>query len=409
MIRSASPGRAQLPPLTHPRGRPLTRPRARPPVRPLLRSLFCAAAALLLVAAPATAVRADTPPPAQVLSRFETSAAGNKVSRDCGYSKQLPGSTTRSLWLFCDSSWSGTSSGFWLGATAAVGSSTPGQVPTTLTEIPTPPAAIAAPSGRPPAGFLPTPSGVVLPDGSTCNVPGSSYGASWISGVAREPATADTSKLLITYADVCVHAGGILTERFGLVEYAPSTNTLSGQTQVFSAASGLPFQQILGSPVFSGGHLYLFGFVCDSSAFGACGSGRVTVARVTATRSAWQSGTNYRYWNGTGWSADPTTAQSVLTGARPLAAHVEDFSALGKGLVLIEQPDITGAFRVWRSASPTSGWSLTRTGNAPCGDQSGLDLCRAYFGHPELSTADGLLMSYYDPTDDHVGVMAVPW
>ncbi|MGI8331644.1 hypothetical protein ACRYCC_16895 [Actinomadura scrupuli] len=383
--------------------------RSAPPFRLLLRFFLCLATALLLTVALTAPARADVAPPAKVLSRFETSAAGNNVSRDCGFSKKLPGSSTQSLWLFCDSSWSGTSSGFWLGATAAVGAYTPGQVPTTLTEIPTPPAAIAAPSNRPPAGFLPVPSGLVLPDGTTCQVPGSSYGASWISGVAQEPSTADTTKLLITYADVCVHANGLPAERFGLVEYKPSTNALSGQTQVFTTLSGLPFQKVLGSPIFSGGYLYLFGYVCDSSAFGVCAGGRVTLARVTATQTAWRVGSNYRYWNGTGWSANYADAQSVLSGAKPIAVHVEDFSALGKGFVLIEQPDITGAFRVWRSTSLTSGWTITRTGNAPCGGQAGLNLCRAYFGHPELSTSSNLLMSYYDPSNDHVGVMAVPW
>ncbi len=92
-----------------------------------------------------------------------------------------------------------------------------------------------------------------------------------------------------------------------------------------------------------------------------------------------------------------------------MAVHADNFGALGKGFVIVEQVDIAGGFRIWRSSSLTSGWTVTRTGTAPCGDQSGLDLCRAYFGHPELSTSSNLLMSYYDPTNDHVNVMAVPW
>lgn len=369
------------------------------------RVLYATVALLVSVPLPALA---DVPPPGKVLSRWENLAPGNVVSRDCGYSKKVPGSA-RSLWLFCDSSWSGTSSGFWLGVTAAVGPFTAGKVPTGLTEIPPPPQAISAPNDRGPSGLLPVPSGLVLPNGADCHVPGSSYGASWASGVAQQPAGADPAKLLITYADVCVHGAGITTERFGLVEYNPATNVLSGQRQVHTTLSGLPFQKNLGSPIFSGGYLYLTGYLCDDLAWGACGTGRVALARVAATPASWRSASNYRYWNGTGWTSDHNAAVSVLPGAKPMAVHMEDFSALGKGFVVVEQIDIAGNFRIWRSASLTSGWAVTRTGVAPCGDQQGLDLCRAYFGHPELSTASNLLMSYYNPANDHVNVMAVPW
>jgi len=374
----------------------------------VVRKLFATLCAALVAAVP-SAARADVPPPAKVLSNFETAAPGNVASRDCGYSEKLPG-LQQSLWLFCDSVWSGTSSGFWLGATAARGPFTAGQVPTGLTELPTPPAAVGTlPSNRPPAGFLPKPTGLVLPDGTPCSVPGSAYSASWISGVAREPSTADPNKLLIVYADVCVHPGGLPSEGFGLVEYLPSSNTLSGQTRVFTQLSGLPFQKILGSPVFRGGYLYLYGFTCDSNAWGACGAGRATVARVAADPTSWRNGSAYRFWTGSTWSSDHTAAASVIPSATPLAVHVDDFSALGKGLILIEQPDISGAFRVWQASSPTGPWTQLTTATAPCGAQSGLNLCRAYFGHPELSTSSSLMMSYYDPTNDHVSVMSVPW
>jgi hypothetical protein len=351
----------------------------------LPRRAGCLAAATLVSTSLIATARADVAPPSKVLSLWETSASGNNISRDCGFSVRVPGSSNQSLWLFCDSSWSGTSSGFWLGATAAIGPYTAGQVPTGLTEIPTPPAAIGAPSNRPPYGFLPVPTGVKMPDGSECSIPGTAYEASWISGAARQPSTADTSKVLITYEDVCAY-GDIPAQRFGLVEYAPSSNTLSGQTAVFQNTTVIPNQQRLGSPVFSGGYLYLIGYSCDAKdSVGTCTSGRVFLARVSATSSAWRNADNYRWWNGTDWTRDYNAAVSILPGARPLYAHMEDFGSLGRG------------------------WTVTRTGTAPCGGQVGLNLCRAYFGHPELSTSSNLLMSYYDPTNDHVSVMAVPW
>src|SRR3954451_5405319 len=154
-----------------------------------MRRVLVALTSLVVLLVPGAA-RADVAPPGQVKTAFETSVSGNVVNRDCGFSKKLPGSTTQSLWLFCDSSWSGSSSGFWLGATAAVGPFTAGQVPTGLIQVPTPPGAIGTlPNSRPPAGFLPVPSGLTIPDtnGDDCLVPGSSYPASWISGVAQEP------------------------------------------------------------------------------------------------------------------------------------------------------------------------------------------------------------------------------
>ncbi|MEO3783650.1 hypothetical protein ABGB12_09990 [Actinocorallia sp. B10E7] len=368
-------------------------------------AVLCAA----VVAAVPSAARADAPPPAKVLSNFETSAPGNVVNRDCGFSEKIPG-VQQSLWLFCDSEWSGTWSGFWLGATAARGPYTPGQVPTGITELPTPPAAVGTlPSNRPPSGFLPKPTGLVLPDGTECTVPGSAYQASWITGVARQPSTANPNKMLIVYTDVCVHPQDMTGEGFGLVEYDPSTNTLSGQKRVFTEPSGLPFQKILGSPVFRDGYLYLYGFKCDSIVWGGCTAGKTTVARVAANPASWQNASSYRYWTGSAWDADHNAAASVVPSATPVAVHVDDFSSVGKGLILIEQPSIAGDFRVWRASSPTGPWTLLTTGTAPCGAQSGWNLCRAYFGHPELSTSSAMLMSYYDPTDNHVSVMSVPW
>jgi hypothetical protein len=64
---------------------------------------------------------------------------------------------------------------------------------------------------------------------------------------------------------------------------------------------------------------------------------------------------------------------------------------------------------VWRSTTLAGGWTATHVGTAPCsGGGSGLDFCRAHIGHPELSTTSNLLMSYYNPADAHVKVMAVP-
>ncbi|MBW8486405.1 hypothetical protein [Actinomadura parmotrematis] len=371
------------------------------------------AAACLLTLSGAGAAGADAPPPAQVRSLWETAVPGNAISRDCGYSVPVPGAVRRGLWLFCDSTWKGSATGFWLGDTAATGPYTPGRVPDALAEIPTPGAPavpVATPAARAPAPFLPVPTGVRLPSGQSCTVPGFSYQASWISGAAPEPGPDGGGKVLLTYTDVCTTSATISTQRFGVVEYDPAANALSGQAQVFTDPAELPFQRALGSPVFAGGHLYLVGAVCDTGGPGACAAGRVVLARVGATPREWRDAAAYRWWDGAGWTADHGAAASILPGARPMAAvHAADYGALGRGFAVVEQTDITGGYRVWRSDALTGGWRVARTGTAPCGGQHGLDLCRAYIGHPELSTRDDLLMSYYDPAAAHVGVLRTPW
>ncbi len=371
----------------------------------------------MLAAAGGGAPAPDPPPgaapPARVLSRYETAAPGNAIDRDCGYSAPLPGRPGRSLWLFCDSVWTGTRPGMWLGATAATGPAVPGRVPAALTELPTP-SGPAAPPGPavseradgPPQGLLGRPPGLVLPGGRPCHVPGAAYGASWVSGAARPPGT---GALLITYTDVCVTAGSISTQGFGMVEYRPARNALTELARPFTAPGGLPFQQNLGSPVFAGGHLYLFAAVCDLHGFGACSGGRVTLARVRADPAARRDPAAYRYRTAAGWTRDAFAAATVVPGAAPYAVHVADYSRLGKGLVMVEQRGLDGGYRLWRASAPEGPWRPAGRGTVGCTGGAGLDQCRALIGHPELSTRAELLLSYYDPGDDHVRVRAVPW
>lgn len=364
------------------------------------RVVAVAVGAALLLGIPAILARADTAPPSRVLSHFETDVAGNTIDRDAGYSVAEPG-TKNALWLFGDSTWTG--GGFWFGTTAAVGPYTAGLVPSGLTEVPAPPAAISAPSSRAPQGFLPAfPAGLSKPDGTPCTGTGA-IPASWPVGAAAVPGS---SSVLIAYTDVC-ETSTITVERMSIVEYNPASNSVSGNAQLFFNAAGLPFQEMLGSPVFSGGYLYLFGSTCDSEAFGACAAGRIIVARTPA--SSWANGTAYRFWTGSTWSANDALATSVIPAAKPVSqVYAGDFSRVGKGFAIVEQNDLAGDFTVWRSSSLTGGWT-SATGTAPCATGTGLNLCRAYIGHPELSTSADLLMSFYNPGDHHLSVLAFPW
>lgn len=385
------------------------------------RWLFALGAAAAASSAPVVAA-ADAAPPSHVVSHYET-ASGNSLQRDCGFSHKLPSNSGLSIWLFCDTpiaNSSGTVIGFIPGSTAAVGPFTAGKVPTGLSEVPTPPTAIETlPSNQAPQRFLPTPKGLVLPDGTTaCGSSGSnSYAATWMSGVTREPSSDNSSLLLISFTDVCVSGGGsaITTERFGLAQYDPASNTVKSMTRVFQSAAGksLPPQLLLGSPIFSGGNLYLFSSTCDSSAFGACGSGRVFLARTPGQPASWGASSSYRFWDPSasgGWTSSVTSAQSVISGATPLAVTAASYASVGQGLDLIEETSLGGDDRVWTASSPTGPWSQKTSGKVPCTSGSGtLNFCRALIGHPELSTSSQLLLSFYNPGDDHVWVTAMSW
>jgi len=363
---------------------------------------------------------ADTPPPARVISRYET-ASGNTVGRDCGYSAPLPAASDQALWTFCDTAImnpAGDVIGFIGGSTAATGPFTAGQVPSGLSELPTPPAAPATPSDRAPAPFLPAPSGLVLADGVTaCGASGTgSYAASWITGLTRGPdrtisGQSGTSLLFLTYANVCVANNAWTTQSYGVTFYNPATNQRVGPATVFPrpATGELAWQQRLGSPTFAAdGYLYLFTSLCTNAAFGACGAGTVALARTPWSGSTgWATGSSYRFWTGSAWSTDPAAAVSALPDARPFSIDVRTFP--GRGYVAIEQTTIAGHYRVWQSSTPTGPWTAGAESVLPGCASTTTYWCYAFIGHPELSTATSLFVSYYHPDDKHVRVVAVPW
>jgi hypothetical protein len=375
-----------------------------------------------------------SPAPDLVRSNYER-ATGDPVPRDCGYSVPWPGKSGWSLWLFCDTAV--TSAGgtridrLILGTdTAAAGPYQPGQAPARLSEIPTPPTPSVLPSNAAPEPFLPAPQGLVLPGGTQPCSGSGDYAAAWITGVAAEPGgSVSQRKLLISYNDYCVTGsvgrdlasslgtdvpGSLTPEGSGLVEYDPATNQLGTPDEVFTSTLGtaLPVQQVLGSPVFRGGYLYQFGFCSAATLPTGCAAGKVFMVRVQATAAAWQNPASYQYWTGGGWSLDPNTAASVLPSGHPLGVSVGDYSADGHQLVMVEQTSLAGDFQVWQATSPAGPWRRVRGGRVPCRSGAGHgagELCRALIGHPELSTRNQLLISYYNPGNAHVDASAWSW
>jgi hypothetical protein len=384
-------------------------PQAARTLRRLVPGIVLAIFVVLLVAAPKTPA---TLRPTPVLSSLERSGQVS-LARDCGYSSPLPGDPARSLWLFCDtpvyvrkgrSLWS--LQRFIGGSTAAVSPpEAEGRAPGALSEVATP-AGSRRPVAGLPAPFLAQPSGLVMPGGLPCGLDGS-YAASWVSGLTRVPSAPG---LLITFNDYCVlsGAGGFVREGFGLAEYDPRTGALSHDVT-------LPADAALGSPVFSGRYLYLYGPACTGRTSGRC-AGTVAEARVPASLAAWSNPLSYQWLTGgpSGtWTSDAAAATGVIAGPRPSGVSVASFASAGRGIVLVEQTSIAGAFAVYRSASPDGPWRPVRTGRVPCRGAAGYaNFCRAIIGHPELSTQAQLVLSYFDPAagaHGHVMVAGFRW
>jgi hypothetical protein len=366
-------------------------------------------AAVVSTAVVVAACGSGAQPAQPLLSRYE-SATGNIIVRDCGYSVPLPNEPGRSLWLFCDTDITSQSGHLVslpiLGTGTAAEGADSGQAPGALTEIPTP-------GGKPrvhgaPEPFLPAPSGLTLPaSGLPCAGPGT-YPARWITGVARVPGS---SALLISFDDYCVTGDVLAAENAGVVEYTPADNRLGTASVVFEVPDGrqLPPQWTIGSPVFADGYLYMFG---SCAAGHGCGAAGVFLTRTLAAPIWWNDAFAYRYWTGAGWSTDPASARSLLSGTSPLAISAGDYAAAGHGLVIVEETSVSGTFSIWQAAAPAGPWRRAGGGQVPCtpSKDKGLGaLCRALIGHPELSTANELLISFFNPGDEQVEVASFSW
>lgn len=390
-----------------------------------------------------------TLPPAPVMSGTEL-AGTLSLGRDCGYSAPLPADSGTSLWLFCDTPvyarhTSAERSGwdlqrFIAGSTAADAATVTGpgpasRKPGTLSEVRTPRVVLSASDGGAgPAGgqepggtgssstapepFLSAPTELFTSAGLPCGLGNGSYPVSWVSGVARVPSS---PYLLISFNDYCVlgqsGGGGFLPEGFGLVEYDPATSTLSNNATVYYGTDGTPgaAPAPLGSPVFSGGYLYLFGPTCSVPANGRC-AGTLLEARVAASSQAWSNPLSYQ-WLAAGhagsWTSDPFAATAVIPGPKPDGLSVASFPAAGHGLVVVEQTNIRGSFTVYQAQAPDGTWSEVRSGRVACQVGPGYaNFCRALIAHPALSTPTQLVLSYFDPAtapEGHVMVQGFTW
>ncbi len=350
----------------------------------------------------------------RVLSTADVySDVDHRISRDSGYSVQYSTQPAMSLWMFGDTVQRNGPS-FINGTTAAAGSFTAGEAPSAMNELPTPPAAPVA-GLTAPARFFPIPTELKTPSNQNCGAANTnSYAASWPAGGAQEPGS---SKLVLMYSQICVVTGANWpTGRFTLTEYDPASNKFTATYTPFVASTlsvGLPLTEEFSSPVFSGdGYLYLFAFSRTANA--------VYVARVSATPAKWGSKANFKWWGQPSgkpaqWGAE-SAAISVVSGVQPWGISVGNYSGTTtshKYVMLIQTFFGAAPFSVYEANTPTGPWTPKASTQVADACTSASFGCYAVVGHPELSTAQQLVYSWYSADDldgfGHVRLGAIDW
>ena len=410
-------------------------------VRRVLGLGFAAAVVLGAISFPTVQTAASTTTPAPLLSTYESIGA-HLVAGDVGATVALPNGLD--LLIRGDSPYyrynarvqGGLQLVGWIaGSSAAEGPYTPGAVPQSFTELPTPPAAITS-AKNPPQHFLRNPRDTFVPKSRrTCNKPGAHYPVAWPTGAALDPASYSSAlgydtDVLVTYLEVCVprrFTDG-LVEGWGFAEYNWANNAFDANVEVYKpqVPSLLPVAAQLGAPVIRNGQVYLFSAVCDTANGLVCTSGRVFGAEVADNVAAMGNPAQYLYLDPSapgGLTSDPALASaqpgSLLgTGNPPATAvAVGDYSGVpgypGPGLEMVTTTDGAGGYQLWRSSSPFGPWTTETSGTLPgCTFRniSGFTVgCHALFGHPELSTGAAMMLSYYESSTLHLEGIQVPW
>jgi hypothetical protein len=342
-----------------------------------------------------TPAAAASPPPVTtttgtllgpVLSANESASA--TLGRDGGYGVALP--NRKALWVFGDTprfeygknrAW--TMKSFILGSTAALGPYTRGRRPKAMPEVVV--GRRLATSNRA-TQFIPGSANIYMPNGSgrrCTRANGAAEAVRWATGAALMP---DKANVLITYVVVCVlNSNDYTVEGWGFTQYNWKTNKLAVRPfDVFPPkknGAALPNVHIWGTPVISGNKVTFFSSTCchvtDSSVY---------MTTIPTNLSALKKRTSYV-------PQAILTLRLAVTGL--MNVHV---AAYGPGRYrLIEQTDLNGNFGVYTASSPGGPWTQQLAGVLPGCKNSGVQTCRALYGHPELSTSTRLVLSYYLP------------
>lgn len=232
-----------------------------------------------------------------------------------------------------------------------------------------------------PAEFLPRPA-LYMPDGSgrACNKKngGASAGASrWPTGATLMP---DKTNVLISYVGVCViSATNFTVESWGFAMYDWKTNRFSvGPSDVWKPQrSGAALSTTLnrGSPIIVNKKVTFFSLD---------GAGRGLTTTVPANTTALRKKSGY--------------VAKAIPGLPPtLILAVRQPSSTQRHLTMYQlSGPKRGQYRLLSSASPTGSWKTIGSGTLPrCGTAPAA--CMSVSLHPELSTSNQMLVSYYLP------------
>ncbi len=192
---------------------------------------------------------------------------------------------------------------------------------------------------------------------------------------------------------------GFSVEGWGFAEYNYQTNTLDvAPNDVFPPSPtgvALPSSLGLGSPVISGNSsnqtVSLFSDRCSLGVFpGVCepGYGQAYETTISTSTLGLSNSTNY--------TLTPLTTDGSFGWAPvgPVAV-----ASSGAGYVMIEATLFgTGNYDVLTAASAAGPWHLETAGILPdCSNPTNFFGCYAFTPHPELSTANKLAITYFDP------------
>lgn len=336
-----------------------------------------------------------------LLSSYETSGWG-QLGRDGGFSRQLPGDPTKSLFTFGDSGFTpgtGPQRGQFqwrFGNSNALTTVTAGTVPGPLNEIPNP-TFDPAPGAASPNLVVP-PAGLRDPDGTSCD-----NGRAWTTGAIPKPGT---DHLLIPYMGMCHANDQDTVQVWGLADYDPATQSaVNHDVFVNTATGGLAARRQLGSPTIDGNYIYFF----------RGDSWNVYVARVPLNGTVpnptpWFDPAQYEWKAGAGWSTDPALATNLMppfVGSENSQVYIDKFpSVTGSPYLMVlpdpigtNPPDFTalGKVDVWKAPSVLGPWTRVKDDYRVCsGCPAGrVELVYSTNGHPEFSSGNSISLTYY--------------
>ena len=315
------------------------------------------------------------------------------IGRDGGYSIRLD--ALGSLWLFGDTLVRGPAPAskilsFSPGSSAAVGPSGLSQLATGLREV-VPDVGIAPALNKPARqAFIPNPKATYLPGGAgSCSQGAGRFGARWPTGAARLGASLN---VLISYVDVCVIGSLTTVEGFGVAIWSAKTfhYVLPPTDLIAPSPSGraLDLGSIWTSPIVEpDGSIDFFSTTSDPA---QPGTSIVRSAHVAKDASL----TNLS-------SYVARTLRGPLNGSFPgRLLHFAAYPGAKAGSVLyraIGSRFVLGTATVSSSSSLTGPWVDNGAAQLPDCPRPKGSFCWSLIGHPEMSAASSLVVSYYSP------------